>query len=116
MTANINGKPFTDVLGEIENGEVLRDLTRALYEVTRAVIETRKAGGLKLAIKLTPTGRGIQIDAKFESVVPEHDRPSTTFFYDEDGTLIRNDPTQPQLPLHRVVDAEDTEPVRRVAD
>ena len=109
---NIDGKPFTDVLGEIENGEMLADLTTALYEVARAVRETRKPGGIKLAVKLTPTGKGgIMVDAKYESVVPEHDRPSTVFFVAEDGTLLRNDPDQPQLPLRKVADS-DAAPIR----
>jgi len=113
--SNIDGKPFTDVLGEIENGELLADMTKALYEVVRAVRETRKPGGIKLAVKITPTGKGgVTIDAKYEPVVPEHDRPSTVFFLSPDGTLLRNDPDQPQLPLRKVADA-DNDPIR-VAD
>ena len=47
---NIPGKPFTDLLGEIEGGELLHDLTEAYYLIVSAVMETRKAGKLKLAI------------------------------------------------------------------
>lgn len=71
----MNGKPFTDVLGEIENGQLLRELTEAVYNITLAVRETRKPGGLKLALKFTPTGRGsVEIDAKYDSLEPELDR------------------------------------------
>lgn len=101
----IEGKPFTDVLGEIENGYFLKELTAKLYDVVRAVQDTHKIGGMKLAIKLTPTGRGsIEIDAKFDAVIPEHGRPSTTFFVTPDGTMMRNDPNQPRLPLREVAD------------
>jgi hypothetical protein len=39
-----NGKPFTDVLGELENGQLLEELTEAVYNITHAVRETRKKG------------------------------------------------------------------------
>jgi hypothetical protein len=76
------------------------------------VRETRKPGALKLAIKFTPTGRGsIELDAKFDAIEPEHDRPTTTFFLSPDGTLLRNDPNQPRLPL-REVETPANDPVR----
>lgn len=112
---NIEAKPFTDTLGEIEGGQLLADLTRQLHTITRAVMETRKAGSLKLTIALAPTGRGaVGVDARIDVKVPEHDRPSTTFFVDEGGTLIRNDPNQPLLPLREVPAARG--PLRQVGD
>lgn len=102
---HIEGKPFTDVLGELEGGYFLREMTAKLYEVVRAARETRKAGEIKLAIKVSPTGRGsVELDAKIDAKVPEHDRPTTTFFLTPDGTLMRNDPNQPRLPLREVMD------------
>lgn len=104
------GKPFTDILGEIENGYLLKELTAKLYEVVRATRETRKAGGIKIALKVTPTGRGsVELDATFAATVPEHDRPTTMFFLSPDGTLLRNDPNQPRLPLREVVDSDTGE-------
>lgn len=99
----IDGKPFSDVLGEIEQGQFLRDITRELRTIVNAVRETRKPGAIKLALKISPTGKGsIEIDAKCDSTVPEHDRPSTVFFMTPDGTLVRDDPAQPRLPLVEV--------------
>ena len=46
----------------------------------------------------------VELDAKIDATVPEHDRPSTTFFVTPEGTLMRNDPNQPRLPLREVVD------------
>lgn len=107
---DIEGKPFTDILGEIENGSFLRELTSQVYEIVRATQETRKAGSLKIAIKISPTGRGsVEIDAKMDATVPEHDRPSTTFFVTHDGTMMRNDPNQPRLPLREVADTKTGE-------
>lgn len=113
--ANIPGKPFSDVLGEIENGQFLHDLTEATYNIIAAVMDTRKAGSLKINISVTPTGKGtVNVDAKFVSNEPEHDRPTTTFFVGKDFSLQRNDPNQPRLPL-REVEVPSNDPVR-VAD
>lgn len=112
--ANIEGRPFTDVIGDLENGDVIADLTASLYEVVRAVQETRKPGGIKFTLKVTPTGRGsVELDAKYDASVPEHDRPCTTFFVGKDGSLLRNDPNQPRLPLREVMD-NDTGELRTV--
>ena len=52
------------------------------------------------------------IDAKYDAKEPEHDRPTTTFFTTPDGTLMRNDPSQPRLPLREVDTEPANEPVR----
>mgnify|MGYP000906929992 FL=1 len=106
----IDGKPFTDFLREVEDGYLNRDLTNEINKVIAAVRETRKAGKLKLVLEFTPTGKGaISVDADYDATVPEHDRPSTTFFTDSDGQLVRDDPRQPKLPLREVMDGETGE-------
>lgn len=109
MENHIEGKPFSDVLGELEGGDVLRELTTKLYEVGRAVRETRKDGTIQLSIKISPTGKSFVVDAKIAAKVPEHDRPTTAFFMTPEGTLMRNDPDQPRLPLREVADPETGE-------
>lgn len=109
---NIPGKPFTDVLGEVENGHLHAELTEAVYTIIAAVMETRKPGTLTLALQFTPTGKGtVNVDAKFKAKAPEHDRPTTTFFVAGDFSLQRTDPNQPRLPLREVA-MPDNEPVR----
>lgn len=101
--ANIPGKPFSDVLGEIENGNFLHDLTEQTYNIIAAVMETRKPGSLTLKMKFTPTGKGtVNVDADYDANEPEHDRPTTTFFVGKDFSLQRSDPNQPRLPLREV--------------
>lgn len=110
----IEGRPFTDVIGDLENGYLLKELTTKVYEIVRAVRETRKPGALSLKVKISPTGRGsVELDAKVDATIPEHDRPTTTFFMSHDGTLLRNDPNQPRLPLREVMD-DDTGELRNV--
>ncbi len=110
--ANIPGKPFSDLLGEIENGQLLNELTEAVYAMIASVMETRKAGKLKLVVQFTPTGKGtVNVDASFDVKEPEHDRSTTTFFVGKDYSLQRSDPNQPRLPL-REVERPANEPVR----
>lgn len=105
------GKPLTDILGELENGAFLREVTEKLYNISHAVRETRKKGKLKLTLNFTPTGKGsVQVDAEYVSDEPEHDRPSTIFFQTPDGTMLRDDPAQPKLPLRAVPDNNDAAP------
>lgn len=109
-------KAFVDTLDEVERGQLVRDLNEAIYSITHAVMETRKAGALKLGLKFTPTGRGtIVVTAKYEADVPEHDREVTTFFVTAGGGLVRDDPNQPNLPLGKVPD-DPQRPLRIVPD
>jgi hypothetical protein len=97
------GKPFTDTLGELQHGELLRELTEATYSMIAAVMDTRKAGTLALKLEFAPTGKGtVVIAATYVAKEPEHDRMPTTFFVGADNSLHRNDPAQPRLPLVEV--------------
>ena len=109
---NIPGKPFTDTLGELDGGQLHRDLTQAVYDIIAAVMDTRKAGGITLQIAFAATGRGtVEVAGKFKATIPEHDRNSTTFFVGKDGSLQRRDPNQHELPL-REVEMPNNAPVR----
>lgn len=108
------GKPFTDLLGELENGQLLKDLTAAYYAVANACRDTLKPGSVGLKITLTPNARGtFELDVKLDKKVPEHDRPTTTFFITPEGALLRNDPNQPKLPF-AVVPKDETDTPRRI--
>lgn len=107
---NFKGKPFADVLGEIENGQFHDELTEAIYNMIAACMETRKQGKLKISLTFNPTGKGtVNVSADLDRKEPEHDRPSTVFFVGKDFSLQRNDPDQPKLPL-REVDLPNNEP------
>lgn len=109
-------KPFLGLLGEMENGRLARDLDGHLNKLVAAVRETRKKGKIKLVLEIAPTGKMTVIaEADIDVTLPEHDRPATTFFTMEDGSLSRKDPDQEDLPL-RVVDMGDREPIKKVAE
>ncbi len=100
---NIKGKPLTDTLGELQNGQFLGEATEEIYNVIAAVMETRKAGSLTIKLDFKPTGRDVvSVAATFSSKKPEEGRPETTFFVAADGSLQRKDPKQQDLPLREV--------------
>jgi hypothetical protein len=109
---NIEGKPITDVLRELESGRFTEDVTAALYKIVNAVMRTKKAGSLKLTLDITPTGRSVMVTGKYTEKVPEDDRQATTFFVDDHGGLTRNDPQQQKLPFREVADHQA--PLREV--
>lgn len=109
---NLPGKPFSDVLGELQHGELLHELTLATYKIVERVMETRKPGKIKISLDFSPTGKGtVNVAANFTVKEPEHDRETTTFFVGKDYSLQRNDPAQPKLPL-REVERPDNQPVK----
>lgn len=113
---NIAGKPFTDVLGEIENGVLLDDLTEQIYELVEAVMDVRKEGALTLKLRVSPTAKGsVDVYPALEVKKPKHDRSTTSFFVGADYALLRSDPNQPDLPL-RAVEREDHQPIRKIND
>lgn len=100
------------MLGEVENGTLLQELTEATYNIIAAVMETRKPGKIKITMTFSPTGKGtVNLDADYDATEPEHDRPTTTFFVGKDYSLQRHDPAQPRLPL-REVEVPSNDPVK----
>lgn len=108
-------KCFTEVVAEIEDGKLLDEVNRKLAELTAGVIDTRKAGSITLALKLTPTGKATVVIAhKLTSSIPK-EQYATTFFVGDHGELQRNDPNQARLDL-REPDAPARGPLREVDD
>lgn len=96
-------RQFTDVLGHMNSGRTVDNLTEKLAEVTDAVLLTGKKGTLTLKIEVT---RNSELSCSFnENVdikVPELSRGTAVFFKNSAGDLVRDDPRQPRLPLRRV--------------
>jgi hypothetical protein len=113
-----NSKPATDLLREIENGQFVADMTAKINEIVAAVLEVRKNGKLTISLDFKPTGKGtVNIDADISAKVPEHDRPTSTFFVGNDNvTLQRRDPNQPDLPLTVVKNEHEGAPLRQVGE
>ena len=89
----------TDVIHELDSGNVHQDLDDMLHEVVRAVLDTRKAGSvsLKLDIKLNERGSQLVVKGTVSSKVPRKAVESTLFFANEEGDLSRDNPKQTDI-------------------
>lgn len=100
-------RAFADVLREIAGGSLYEDLGVQLGELVQAVVEHRKAGEMTLKIKVQPNGESsVKLVDELKMKVPEPNRGVSIFFVTAGGSLIRNDPRQPDLPLRSVKETE----------
>jgi hypothetical protein len=102
---NMNTKSFMQLLPEIRGGNLIDEVTEAIAEAAQAVVMTQKAADVTIKIKLRP-GRhaenAIELVGECANKIPKPDVKPSMFFMDDDGSLLRNDPNQHDLPLHEV--------------
>lgn len=96
-------RAFADVLRELAGGKVYEDLTTQLGEVVTAVMETGKAGEVSVKLSIKSNGEGsVRVLADVKQKIPSPVMGETLFFATSSGSLVRNDPRQPELPLREV--------------
>lgn len=93
-------RPFPDVLADIGRGALLNDASKAIADVTAAVIEHGKGGYVTLTIKIAPMKDAppemLSVSGAISIKRPEV--PASSIMYgDETGLLSRNDPRQMRL-------------------
>lgn len=101
----MSDRDFKDVLSDLDEGEVVNQLTSLLPKVTLAVMETGKAGAITLTLKIVKQGGMAVVSADVKTKTPAPALDATMFFTEKDGTLCRHDPRQPELKgldLHNV--------------
>lgn len=105
-------RTFSQTIGEVRNGRVEAKATTDLAAVVAAVLETGKAGEVTMTVKVKPGKEQgeVSLVAKVTSKKPEKDIPEATFFVNEHGDLVRDDPRQRSMPFVR--DADDQRTVR----
>lgn len=89
-----------DVLGELNQGNTLRDLENALRQVAQDVQAVRKAGSITLTITVEPSGKRDDIVFLGDKLVvkrPEFEREESIWFVGEGGELERQDPRQKDM-------------------
>ena len=91
-------REFGSFLLEQARGKTHDELSQALHDVTKKVIETGKKGSLTLTLSIGLLGKdpseGLVITDQIKTKIPEHDRPSSVFYPDKHGNLSRRDPNQ----------------------
>ena len=112
-TAPQQARPITGVLLEHRQGLTHSELSDALADVTRRVLEHRKPGSVTLKLDIKPgPGASVELVDKITVKAPEGQRESSLFFADEHGNLSRKDPRQLELeaqPLREVTRPEARE-------
>ncbi len=121
-----NNKPKTprgamQVLPEVRNGHLVRELSEQIREVYKKVEETRLGGKINLTLTFKPlqgSENGVVIMDDLKVTMPKKKAGETIFYGDKEGSLTRNDPNQLELHGLEVIrnDGPAETGVRRVAD
>lgn len=113
VPADEDRQPFAAWLLAQAGGKTHADLTKAMQEVTAAVLDTGKAGTITLTIKVDlldkkgaapGSTQQIRVADAIAVKVPQHPRPTSVFWTDKKGDLTRNDPASFDLGALRVPD------------
>lgn len=96
-------RAFVTWLADQRQGSTEVELGEALNELTRAVLETGKRGTLTLKLTVAPGGDEMVIVAdEIKLKAPEPARSVNIFFVDSSANLRRENPRQGKLPLREV--------------
>lgn len=87
--------PFSDIIKELDHGNVHGRITSDLADLVGDVVARRKPGKLIIELQVTPADdfvRNVSLTAKVTSKPPPEIPSGSYFFPDLDGGLHRNDP------------------------
>lgn len=94
---------FFDVLRSCQRGATLEQMNDMLAELRQSVMESRGAGSISLTLTMKPdSDNSVELDTKVSVKKPSIKRGKTIFFVAPDGSLVRNDPRQAEMPLRAV--------------
>lgn len=92
------------MLAGMKRGAVLGDLDETLKELVAAINKSGKSGEITLKIKITPEARANDDETRQYTLTeniglkkPRKTRGKCTFFGDEEGNLMRDDPKQTEI-------------------
>jgi len=102
-------RSFAVLLGELEDGVLLNDLTEEVKNITQELeqVSIRKGGqavkgSLTLKLNVVAKDGTIEIVPDLATKTPTMSRRRSIFWRGKDGLLVRSDPNQPDLPLRDV--------------
>ena len=90
-------RPFEEILGEMSQGELVRELTVEMAKVAQACEDTGRPGGLTVKFKFKPGPKMIHVAADIKSEIPRPALEATSFFVSDDGSLSVENPRQENL-------------------
>ena len=90
---------FLRTLQNYRKGEILTDLSDALRRVMEAVSTVKRAGEIKLTIKIQPNGDVYALTPEVTVKLPKEPKIAGLFYLDDNLNLVREDPNQTTLQL-----------------
>jgi len=104
-------RPFDEVIRQINNGQLVEEITNEMTEVIAAVRATGKKGTITVTLALHPRGPNneqMEVRPSIKGAAPELGRPISLFYVNDDDGLQRDDPLQNPLPgITSVADAAE---------
>lgn len=112
-------REFIETLKDLRGGALPGELGAELQRVVAAVRATGKSGALVLTLDIAPLKQAgentVIVTDTLRVKVPEPLKPTTILYADDDNTLTRKDPRQPELTGLRTVPGTVT-PIRRAEE
>ena len=89
-----------EILTQIRKGKCVIEAQEKLQELVKQCRDTGKAGELVVKLKIKPGASGeMMVTGTAASKVPTPEVVSTLFYDDENGSLLREDPRQREIPF-----------------
>ena len=110
---------FTNTLNQMCDGEVASQLSAELTRIVCAVQETGNPGELIFKMRVKPASAGVSalvVAADISVKLPKEDKPSSLFFSDKEGRLLRENPAQLKLPYRVVAEEKRAAAIEIAAD
>jgi hypothetical protein len=93
---------FSQLLPDLDQGEIDVAITEKLQSVAAAVKRTGKPGAVTIQLKIVPAGEGrVMLQEATKIVKPELPHADSLFFVRDDGNLSRANPYQSEFDLAR---------------
>lgn len=87
-----------EVINAQRKGRCLIEAQEQLQELVKACSDTGKKGKLTITLEIIPAETGtVVLRDDITTKLPKPERSSTSFFADEQGSLHRDDPKQPEF-------------------
>ena len=91
---------FALALYQLNKGATHQELSDILRELTTAVTTVKKKGKIQLTLEMSPhkgVDGAVFVAVDIKKQIPRFDRPTTIFYSNDAGELLRQDPDQPSL-------------------
>lgn len=88
-----------EALSILRKGKLVTEAQEKLHALVKACSETGKKGKLVITVTVgAAEDSTVALTGKVSSQLPEPASASTIFYADDNGSLYREDPRQPELP------------------